>query len=652
MQSTSPSASSAAPAQGHPKGLSALFFTEMWERLAFYLLLGILVLYARDTERGGLGLTTLHATEIFGTYMAFVYFTPFLGGLIADRYLGYRRAVLIGGLFMATGLFLLGVRGLTTLYAGLACLCVGNGLFKPNISAMVGNLYAPGDPRRDAGFNIFYMGINTGAALSALLSAPLRNLWSFNTAFIGAGVGLLISVTILLINWRKLEAADRKPHIDPRDVSLGKIFLTILMPAALFGVAGFFIGEKVELIKSTLGPITFAFITGMIPVGFYFVSLVLKATPEEKPGLAALLPVYLAGGAFFMILHLSGGLMTVFAEDRSSRTANWTPEIVQRYYMQEAMPSYYSNAAADLPRPSEDTLLAVEGDVEAMFGARRISESGLAAVQAKFGDVKVVSAEELSRDQAQWRFLVCNVYPTENVKVKESTDEHGVKRVSISLEPETAKSTRQVLLLRDKGTAQFPVLLVTQATLDKVFKNASASRLPPGKFDTLWNAELITSFLNPIFVVILTPFVVAFFTRRVKAGKPIGTAHKILYGMLITLVSVLIVAAAAYSGGDGERKVTLWWLVIYYCVITIGELCLSPMGLSLVTKLSPKRLVGLMLGGWFLSTAIGNKLSGFISGLEPTTMVFIVLAGAMLLVAGVIGALLPTLDRAIKKYGA
>jgi len=652
MASLSSSANSPDSSQKHPRGLSALFFTEMWERLAFYLLLGILVLYARDTERGGLGLSTLHATEIFGTYMAFVYFTPFLGGLIADRYLGYRRAVLIGGLFMAGGLFLLGVRDLTTLYAGLACLCVGNGLFKPNISAMVGNLYAPGDPRRDSGFNIFYMGINTGAALSALLSAPLRNLWSFNTAFIGAGIGLVISVMILLINWKKLEAADRKPQIDPRDVSLGKIFLTILLPAALFGIAGFFVGREVELIRSTLGPITFAFITGMIPVGFYFVSLVMKASPEEKPGLAALLPVYLAGGAFFMILHLSGGLMTVFAEDRSARTANWAPEIVQKYYMQKAMPSYYGNAAAELPRPSEDALVAVEPDIEAMFGARRVSETALASVQAAFTDVKVLNAKELSGDQSQWSFLACDIYAAENVKVKESTDEHGVKRVAISLEPETAKSIRQVLLVRERDSKVFPVLLVSQATKDKVYGNASDKRLARGEFDTVWNAELITSFLNPIFVVILTPFVVAYFTRRVKSGKPIGTAHKILYGMLITLVSVLIVAAAAYSGGDGERKVSLLWLVVYYLVITVGELCLSPMGLSLVTKLSPKRLVGLMLGGWFLATAVGNKLSGFISGLEPTTMVFVVLAGAMLVVAGVIGALLPTLDRAIKKYGA
>ena len=169
---------------------------------------------------------------------------------------------------------------------------------------------------------------------------------------------------------------------------------------------------------------------------------------------------------------------------------------------------------------------------------------------------------------------------------------------------------------------------------------------------SLFNAELITSFLNPLFVVLLTPLVVAFFTWRIRLGKPVSTARKILYGMLITFVSLLFMAGAARSGGNGESKVTLWWLVVFYVVVTVGELCLSPMGLSLVTKLAPKRLVGLMLGGWFVSTAVGNKLSGFISGLEPTAMMFVILSLAMLGVAMLILILLPMLDRAIKRYGA
>ncbi len=638
---------------GHPRGLFPLFFTEMWERLAFYLMLGILVLYATDSERGGLGLSTTMAAEIYGTYLAFVYFTPFLGGLIADRYLGYRRSVFIGGLLMAGGLFLLGVRGIPTLYAGLTLLCLGNGLFKPNISAMVGNLYEPGDPKRDNGFNIFYMGINIGATLSAILSAPLRNAFSFNAAFVGAGVGLLIGVMILTINWKKLAPADRQPEVDPRDAGLGRIVMTILLPAALFGAAGYFIGEKVELIRSTLGPITFAFITGMLPVMFYFITLVLRAGPEEKPGLAALMPIYIAGGAFFMILHLGGGLMTFFTENHTNRQGEWVPGVGQQYYTQKAMPSYYGNAAPSLPRPDEDTLLVTDADIEAMFGAKRISKQAVDEIQQQYPNVKARDIKEADGDLTErWGFLVCKVFETEQIRVTEGKDEHGNRTVSVSVEPETAAPLRDVLFVREMDGDSFPVLFVTQETFDSVYKKASSERLEKGWFTNLLNAELITGFLNPVLVVVLTPVVVSFFAWRVRRKKPIGTAHKILYGMIITFLSLLIMAAAANAGGDGEDKVSLGWLLSFYVVITTGELCLSPMGLSLVTKLAPKRLVGLMMGGWFLATAIGNKLAGFISGLEPTTKMFIILALAPLAVALMILLVLPMLDRAIKKYAA
>jgi dipeptide/tripeptide permease len=582
--------------------------------------------------------------------MAFVYFTPFLGGLIADRYLGYRRSVFIGGLLLAAGYFCLGVRGMPTLYAGLVLICLGNGLFKPNISAMVGNLYGPGDPKRDSGFNIFYMGINIGASLSALLSAPLRNEWDFNVAFIAAGIGLLIGVVILSIYWKKLESADRQPERDPRDVSLGKIVGTILLPAALFGGAGFYIGERIPAIDNSLGPITFGFIVGMIPVLFYFLSLVLRATPEEKPGLASLIPVYIAGGAFFMILHLSAGLMTLFTEHNANREGAWMPDPVEKYYCQQSMPSYFRNADPALPRPDEKTLLVVPQRIEAMFGARRISEEAIAELQAQHPDVRPITKDD-PEHREQWGFLACDVFPESQMKITTGKDEHGLDTVSVSV-PETEKPLRRVLLVRTPGGETFPVVLVTQEMYDKVYKGAADARLPRGGFLTLLNAELITGFLNPFFVVVLTPIVVAFFTWRVRTGKPISTARKIMYGMLITFVSLLFMAGAAYSGGDGAHKVSLWWLVMYYLVITVGELCLSPMGLSLVTKLSPKRLVGLMMGGWFVSTAVGNKLSGFISSLPPTTTMFIVLALAPLAVAIMIMLVLPMLDRAIKKYHA
>jgi len=639
-------------ATAHPKGLKPLFFTEMWERLGFYLIVGILYLYIIDTERGGLGMSNSSAGEIYGTYLAFVYFTPFLGGMIADRYLGFRRSVFIGGLLMAAGYFALGIRSMPTFYTGLVLLCLGNGLFKPNISAMVGNLYEPGDPRRDAGFNIFYMGINIGASASALLAAPLRNLWSFNLAFTAAGVGLLISVVILTIQWKGLAPAD-PPRTAPSadDVSMKQILMTILLPAAVFGGVGYFIGKNLSFVVSTIGPVTFAFLVGMLPIAAYFVLLVKKAAPDEKPGLAALIPVYVAGGAFFMVLHLSGGLMTVFAEHNSDRQAEWIPRSTE-FYAQKAMPSYFSNAGPELARPDPETLVIVDEDTESMFGARILTESIVRGFETDVS--QTVSVLDPSRFPDDERFLACGVYADDNVSLVRSKDAHGVSTTIVKLSPDNASASRTVLLGRSLGGRNVPVILVTQATFDAVYQRADETTptLAPGKYVRLVNAEMITGLLNPVFVVALTPVVVWFFGMLVTRGREVTTARKIFYGMVITTVSILVMALGAFLGADGAIKTSMMWLVIYYLIITCGELCLSPMGLSLVTKLAPKRLVGLMMGGWFLATSIGNKLSGFISGIEPSTMMFVILAGAILLVAGFIYLLLPKLDAAIKQYGA
>lgn len=644
-------APSAAPSRGHPRGLSPLFFTEMWERLGFYLMVGILFLYVTDTERGGLGFTNAIAGEIYGTYMAFVYFTPFIGGMIADRILGYRRSVLIGGLLLAAGYFSLGVRSMPTFYAGLALLCLGNGLFKPNISAMVGNLYAPGDARRDAGFNIFYMGINIGAAVSALLAAPLRNLWSFNTAFAAAGVGMMVGVVILVVNWKRLDAADRKPEVKPGDFGLKQMFLTILAPAFGFGILGYFVGHKLPFVMGSIGPITFGFLIGMLPVVGYFASLVRRANAEEKPGLSALIPVYVAGGAFFMILHLSGGLMTVFAERSTDRRAEWIPAATE-FYAQKAMPSYFINAGPGLPRPDERTLVVMPAQTEAMFGARILSQGAVGSLRED--PALDVTVNPWPGTPGIDGALACRVYPDANVSVTHATDAHGVATTSVKIVPEKTAAVGEVVLTRDVQGTPAPVIVVSRETFDAVYANAGAgtARVAPGRYVRLINAEILTGFLNPFFVVALTPVVVWFFARRVKAGKPVSTARKIFYGMLITAVSLLVMALGARMGHDGAAKTSMMWLVGYYMIITVGELCLSPMGLSLVTKLAPTRLVGLMMGGWFLSTAVGNKMSGFISGLEPGTVMFVVLAVAILGVAGFIFVMLPRLDAAIRKYGA
>jgi hypothetical protein len=390
--------------------------------------------------------------------------------------------VFIGGLLMAVGYFALGIRSMPTFYAGLVLLCLGNGLFKPNISAMVGNLYEPGDPRRDAGFNIFYMGINIGASASALLAAPLRNLWSFNLAFTAAGVGLLISVVILTVQWKGLAKADPpRTAPSPEDVGMKQIMMTILLPAAIFGAIGYFVGQYLPFVVNTIGPVTFAFLVGMLPIGAYFVMLVKKAAPEEKPGLAALIPVYVAGGAFFMVLHLSGGLMTVFAEHNSDRQAEWIPRATD-FYAQKAMPSYFSNANPELARPDPETLVIVDAEAESMFGARILTESLVQTFEQSPGyNVSVLDPAGFADDE---RFLTCGVFADANVSLTTSKDAHGVTSTIVKLSPDTAKASRSVILGRSLGGRNVPVILVTQETFDAVYRltDETTPTLEPGKY--------------------------------------------------------------------------------------------------------------------------------------------------------------------------
>ena len=645
-------------ALGHPKGLFPLFFTEMWERLAFYTMLGVLLLYTTDIERGGLGLPAAEGNEIYGLYLAFVYFTPFIGGMVADRFLGYRRTVLLGGILMASGLFLMSTHGFGPFTAGLGLVIVGNGFFKPNISVMVGNLYQPGDAKRDAGFNIFYMGINVGAFVANLLAASVRNelgwLWTFRVA----GFGICTGLIILLFNWKALERADRKPERNPDDASFGMIVRNILLPAFGVGILGYFLARAYLPASIPVRPAVAGFLAGMIPVIIFFVRLGLTASEDEKPGLLALLPIYVAGGTFFMVLHLNGSAMTQWARDSTDRQAALVPAAMQ----QEAFPQYYLNAKEDTPRPDPRSLLVVdEPTVARMYGVQRMDEK---AVDEALGSDPTVHVVQLNRDQegsvdSAFEQRATAVYADGVVKVVEGVDSHGAPEITVEV-PDSAKPIRRVAFVRSIDGSEIGLFVVDRQTFDEIYDGyferygKEPELLPPGKFLRVANSELYQSF-NPLFVIAFTPLVVAFFQYLLSRGRGVSTARKVFYGLCLTTASLLIMVVAGLFSDGGSVKVSALWLVSFYAIVTVGELCLSPMGLSLVTKLSPKRLVGLTMGGWFLATAFGNNFSGFFGGIQhlmSPVAFFAVLAGLAALAALFIYVLLPKLDAAIQKYGA
>ncbi len=640
-------------ALGHPKGLFPLFFIEAWERLAFYTMLGILLLYTTDLERGGLGLPAVEGNQIYGMYLAFVYFTPFLGGILADRLLGYRLAVLIGGLLMALGLFAMGTMGYGPFIFGLVCLVVGNGLFKPNISVMVGQLYGPNDPRRDAGFNIFYVGINIGSLLAGLLAATVRNELGWLITFRVAGAGVLCGVLILLLHWKLLRRADRRPAADPQSRGLAGMLAKLFVPALACGALGFVLARAYLPPDAVMRPGVIGFLAGMVPVAVFFIRLGRDADPAEKPGLLALLPVYLAGATFFMVLHLNGSAMTQWARDNTDRR-------LDTLVSQDALPRYYRNAGPEVPRPDPRALVPVPSRALAqMFGQQRLDQQSVLRIAA-IGELEVKrwdphrSPNGLEPGERNWFERAVTVYQDGAVGIVDGSTDSPV-RVTLQ---DGARPVARVAFLRAIDGQQVPVFVVSadayRVLYDDYTQNygGSPKTLPPGEFIKVVNPEIYQSF-NGLFVLLFTPLVLIGFRFLTNRNRPVTTARKIVAGLLLTASALVLMVIAAVVSGNGAVKAGAGWLIGFYAIITVGELCLSPMSLSLVTKLSPKRLLGLTMGGWFLATALGNNFAGFFGGLQeriaPVSF-FLILAGICAFVASILLFMLPRLDRIISRY--
>src|ERR1017187_5845643 len=194
-QPSPPQAGTTTPAaSGHPRGLYTLFFTEMWERFSYYGMRALLVLFMVDKVRGGMGMDDKTATSIYGLYTAAVYLMSLPGGWLADRILGAQRAVWYGGIIIALGHFTLAIPCNTTFYLGLVIVVVGSGILKPNMSAMVAELYPEGGARRDSGFTIFYMGVNLGAFIGPLVCSTLGEKINWHYGFGAAGVGMVLGL--------------------------------------------------------------------------------------------------------------------------------------------------------------------------------------------------------------------------------------------------------------------------------------------------------------------------------------------------------------------------------------------------------------------------------------------------------------------------
>ncbi|MFL5752093.1 MAG: peptide MFS transporter [Bacteroidia bacterium] len=500
----------------HPTGLYFLFFSEMWERFGYYLMIAIFTLYLEaETEKGGWGMNMKNSSSIYGTFIALVFLTPFIGGLIADRITGYIKSIIIGGLLMGAGYCLMSVHSLPVFYLSCAIVIIGNGFFKPNISTLLGNLY--NDERykanKDSGYNIFYMGINVGAFICTFIAAAMRYKFGWGGAFFSAGIGMFLGVCIFIAGIKHYRHADFLKPVKPTDASLGRIFMTTLAPALIAAAIGWLLPGNIFGDDSTD-----AFIFACVPVIIFYGSMYFKADATEKKPIGAMYLIFIVVIMFWAVFKQNGTALT-----------KW-----MKLYTDREMP------AAIAP-------------------------------------------------------LATQLHQVENMKALDT------------IRPIVDEQFRQI-----KNRNGEPVM---GRDLPPYFKNVNSQKYPKnGETVKLIPTELSQS-INPGWVILLTPVVVGFFAFLRKKKKEPSTASKIALGLFISTLSPLVMVSAVYACGNGMEKASAWWLIGTYGVITIGELCLSPMGLSMVSKLSPPRLTALMMGGWFLSTSIGNKLSGILATL-------------------------------------
>lgn len=540
----------------HPAGLPFLFLTEMWERFGYYLMLGIFVLYMRDsTSTGGLGFAPEDAYEIFGTYIALTYLTPFLGGFLADRKLGYIKAVYIGGALMGLGYIGFALDSLQAFYISMALVIIGNGFFKPSISTLLGNLYSEErfKSQKDSGYNIFYMGINIGAFVCNIIAAFMRNKYSWDAAFITAGLGMFLGLIIFTIGLKHYRAANVLKPANKEDISIGKLFAIVFLPAIISGVIGWFIPGDIFGSNSND-----AFLFACIPVIFFFVSLYWRANKDDKRPVAALLAIFAVSIMFWAVFKQNGTVLTDWAENYTNRQVKGVAEnVASNLYLAKEIPY-------------------VQDSVPLYDQQFRLSKDSLG------NEIKV------------W---------------------------------------------------DYPIY----------FRNVDPQKLPAeGATIATANTELFQS-INPFWVVALTPLVVGFFALLRRRGLEPTTPAKIAWGMLISALSCLVMVGAVFASGNGEVKVSALWLIGCYGVITVGELFLSPMGLSLVSKLSPPRITALMMGGFFLSTSIGNKLSGMLAGTwynyDNKVYFFLTNCGLLLISAAIGFILLRWMNKIMKEKG-
>ncbi len=523
---------------GHKPGLFLLFFTEMWERFSYYGMRALLVLFlVSEIAGGGWGWSRGEALGLYGWYTGLVYLTPIVGGILADKVFGYRGAVLLGALLMTLGHGSMALETENTFYIGLGLLILGNGLFKPNISSIVGQLYSDDEKKKDGAYTIFYMGINAGAFLGILLCGFIGEQVSWSYGFGLAGIFMFLGMIMFYLGKSIFGDVGTKGFAPPS------------LPAVTESDDGT-VSES-DVVRDRL------IVVGVLSFFTIF---------------------------FWMAFEQAGGSMSIFAKDYTSRIL--TGESARLFF--------FANTVLTIAPLAIVTYVLLK-----LFG-KTFS-------QIPFSNIAIGISFLLVWGIAIW--MLSKQFNTKAYEIEfQSPDDQTVAMLATirSDSPLTPGDQLSVVDLDQKaGAGRIKVLSDKQASEFETDFSASVVRVKDNE------TEIPASWfgiLNSFFIIAFAPLFSKIWNSRLNPSAPVKFAIGLV--LLGLGFGVLAIGSSGIEKGAATAAVSVWWLIAAYLLHTLGELCVSPVGLSYVSKLAPARLVGLMFGIWFGATAIANYLAG------------------------------------------
>ncbi len=636
----------------HPRGLYVLFGTEMWERFSYYGMRALLVLYLVEHH----GWQPEHSSSVYKWYTSLVYLTPLLGGLIADRYLGLRASIITGGVLMAIGHFLMAFEPLPMFYLALAFLIAGNGFFKPNISTLVGKMYKKEDTRRDAAFTIFYMGINVGAGLSPIWCGELRTHFGFHWGFGAAGVGMVIGLVTFLLGQRTVlsavkaagndlktlreidaekklvpdnaprlesaqDAADQADDDKPGETGiagvLSRTFPLFLMGIALLLPAYYAYLWKTGAAKWTDMIMPLAY--GAVFMTMGFVLRTIRGAAKDKSVVIFILFFFVV--LFWMAFEQAGNALNLWAEFHTRLTAggiSYTAESFQSInpvFILLFAPVFsilwvWLGKKGIEPRTPYKMLIALVL-VALSFGVMVVGaaqEQQQVSVVPLAGNVfedhrpGVHFVIDAAPDGSDSRVSVCD----DEKKTCEAVDAHRLvvnpaqKTLTVSgVLPHYVVA--ELLKTASPGSYVKDVASLEKKTQDASLANVVTYEVKVDEF--VWPLDAETEgkagvHFDPSKRVIT-------FAKAMDAPTRIA-----LEGAAAPKEFRTAIESLEKKSQDG--RVGAIWLLLSYLFATLGELCLSPVGLSMVTKLAPRRFGSLFMGVWLLSSSVAQYAGGSI----------------------------------------